>query len=177
MTVFRRLRGLPKLKEPKPQKRTPEVFGKPKGVMLRVAKSINYERIKKEVFEAIDRLDIVKKNQIPAAGTLPEQMVALALVWLGYLFQCQSAESGGRLRLGGAVVDFVVHVGALPVIIRVMGSFWHKLPGREYKDLVQLERLRAAGYRVSDLWENDLYEAWVNGNLKETVDDAINSAV
>lgn len=168
-------RPLPSFRKP----RRPLGLGdirKPKQVKMGLPKTLNYTRIKAEVMAAIARLPRTLSVQIPASGTLPEQMVALALCWLKLPFQCQRSEDGGRLRLGGAVVDFVVWLGSKPTVLRCHGDYWHSLKDRKLKDAVQLERLRAQGYRVADLWEGEIYQAWVDGRLKTFVDDSIQGA-
>jgi len=168
-------RPLPSFRKP----RRPVGLGeirKPKQVKMGLPKTLNYTRIKAEVMAAIARLPRTQSVQIPPSGTLPEQMVALALCWLKLPFQAQRSEDGGRLRLGGAVVDLVVFLGSKPVVIRVQGDYWHSLPERKLKDAVQLERLRAKGYRVADMWESDIYQAWTDGRLKTYVNDGIQGA-
>ena len=168
-------RPLPAFRKP----RRPVGLGdirKPKQVKMGLPKTLNYTRIKAEVMAAIARLPRTLSVQIPASGTLPEQMVALALCWLKLPFQCQRSENGGRLRLGGAVVDVVVFLGSKPVIIRVQGEWWHSGADRKTKDAVQLERLRAKGYRVWDAWEGECYQAWVDGRLKQWVNDGVQGA-
>lgn len=168
-------RPLPSFRKP----RRPLGLGdirKPKQVKMGLPKTLNYTRIKAEVMAAIARLPRTLSVQIPASGTLPEQMVALALCWLKLPFQCQRSENGGRLRLGGAVVDVVVFLGSKPVIIRVQGEWWHSGADRKTKDAVQLERLRAKGYRVWDAWEGECYQAWVDGRLKQWVNDGVQGA-
>lgn len=97
-------------------------------------------------------------------GTLPERLVRAWLIKSGLLFQEQQGELGGRLIIGGAIVDFVVWVGDPPgMVIRVQGDYWHSLQPRKAKDRVQYERLIAKGYRVSDLWENDIYRSALDG--------------
>ena len=140
-------------------------------------RSLDYARIKREVYAAIEKLPREKQALIPAAGTLPEVMTCLALVWLHYTFQVQINEDGGRIRLGGAVVDVKLWLGAHVVILRVQGSYFHSLPDRRVKDAVQLARLRAQGYRVVDLWENALYQAWVDGRLAQFVESEIKKAI
>ena len=168
-------RPLPSFRKP----RRPVGLGeirKPKQLKLGLPKTLNYTRIKAEVMAAIARLPRTLSVQIPASGTLPEQMVALALCWLKLPFQCQRSEDGGRLRLGGAVVDLVVFLGSKPTIIRVQGEWWHSGADRKTKDAVQLERLRAKGYRVWDAWEGECYQAWVDGRLKQWVNDGVQGA-
>ena len=157
--------------------RRPSAIGsKPRGVKTNIPKSMNYQRIENEVEAAISLLSRDQQAQIPIAGTLPERMVALALLQLGYFFQCQRPEDGGRLRIGGAVVDFIVYVGGRQTLIRVQGDYWHSLPERRRSDLVQAERLRAKGYRVFDAWEHAIYEAWTNGRLADYVEQGVMNA-
>lgn len=149
---------------------------KPGTVKTTLPKGLNYQRIESEVNAAIARLSRDGQAQIPIMGTLPERMVALALVQLGYLFMWQRSEDGGRLRVGGAVVDFLVYSGTKPVVIRVHGDYWHSLPERKNKDAVQWERLHAKGYRIFDAWEHAIYDAWQNGRLKRFVEEGVLNA-
>jgi hypothetical protein len=144
-----------------------------------IRKSLNYQRIKEEAMAAIAQLPAPQRNCIPAAATLPEQMIGLALAWLGYLpamAQAQISADGGRLRVGGAVVDWLLFLGGQIIAIRVQGTYWHSQPGRKLRDVVQYDRLHAKGYLVSDIWEHDIYQAWVDGRLKSFVADKIQSA-
>ena len=128
---------------------------------------------------AIAQLPEYQRNAIPAAGTLPEQMIGLALAWLGYLpgmAQAQMTADGGRLRIGGAVADWVIFLGSKKTVVRVVGTYWHSLPGRALKDIVQFDRLHQLHYLVWDALENDIYLAWVEGNLRQYVADGILSA-
>ena len=109
-------------------------------------------------------------------GTLPEMMVAWALVKNKWWFQSQTRQGGGRLRLGGATVDFVVFLGASKVVVRVQGNYWHTLPERKEKDELQLRLLRMDRYRVADFWEYDIYQAWTEGRLIQYIRDGVNSA-
>ncbi len=136
----------------------------------------NYENIKRDVMQAIAQLPADKQAQIPLTGTLPEIMVALALVWLGWLFRCQSSELGGRLQVGGAVVDVIVYLGASQVVIRVQGDYWHSQPDRKLKDAAQWNRLHYLRFRVFDAWEHDIYQAWVEGRLKTFVEQGVQQA-
>ena len=149
---------------------------KPRGVKTNLPRTPSYLKVKEEVEQQIELLPYEKRVTIPPAGTLPERMVALVLCWLNYQFQAQRPEDGGRLRIGGAVVDFLVFFGAMRIVLRVQGDYWHSLPSRRHADVVQAERLRAKGLRVADLWERDLYQKWVEGNLKQFVDDTVRNA-
>ncbi len=154
----------------------PQPASKPRALRFKMA-APSYEKIKLAVMAAIAELPAQDKWRVPAWGTLPELIVALALIWLKLPFQCQMPENGGRMFLGGSVVDFLVWLGAQVVVVRVQGDFWHSLPGRKQKDLVQWERLHAKGYRVIDLWEGRLYQAWADGRIVEFVREGVYSAV
>ena len=102
-----------------------------------------------------------------ATGTLPERIVQRWLESAGHLYQAEHWEMGGRLVLGGAVVDFVVYdLAPQPVVLRVMGEYWHgELPGRQARDDEQAQRLRRMGYLVVDLWESAIYAAALAGRV------------
>lgn len=109
-----------------------------------------------------------KENKLEKAalqgvpGTLPERIVWKWLEDNGYRYITQGAEFGGRLILGGAVVDFLVYdLAGRVTCLRVMGDYWHgpEFPGRKARDDEQFARLTARGYLVVDLWESDIYQA------------------
>ena len=169
-------RPLPTLGKPKKATRPQPTSG---GKQFKIRKSLNYTRIKSEVMAAIAQLPEHQRNAIPAAGTLPEQMIGLALAWLGYLpgmAHAQMTADGGRLRVGGAVVDWLLFLGGNTVAIRVMGTYWHSLPERKLKDVVQYDRLHKLKYLVCDILENDIYLAWVEGRLRSFVAENIQEA-
>jgi len=173
--------GLRKLGKPLPQLGSSKKQAKPessrsKQAKLNIQRSVSYARIEKEVDEAIARLSNEWKRLIPAAATLPERICALVFSWLGWTFQAQQNEDGGRLRIGGSVVDFKVWQGTTIIIVRVQGDYWHSLPDRKLKDLMQWERLHQRGYKVADLWEGALYQAWVDGRIKQFVRDGVMNA-
>lgn len=147
-----------------------------KQASLRIPRSLNYQKIQAEFESAVLRLSKRDQARIPVDGTLPERMVCYALVKLNMEFSTQNWKNGGRLFLGGAVVDVIVYLGSIEIIIRVQGDYWHSLPDRIYKDQVQYERLVAQGYIVLDLWEHDLYQAWADGRLVKFVEDSVNNA-
>jgi hypothetical protein len=136
---------------------------------------LDYAQIKEQVMEAIANLSALERAKIPMSGTLPEIMVALGLIWAKLPFEAQLSYAGGRLSLGGQVIDFKVAYGGT-VIVRVMGDYWHTLPGRKQKDIIQWDRLHAYGYRVADLWEHDIYQAWRDGQLAQVVKKAVEGA-
>jgi len=99
-------------------------------------------------------------------GSVPE---LLTYDWLSrrrIRFEFQSAQMGGRLRVGGAVVDFLLYdlAGGGLYVWRVMGEYWHAAPEVQGKDEEQRRRLlrtRVGGRRVVavvDLWESDIYD-------------------
>lgn len=159
--------GAPKRRIPQPTAR------RPREVKMRPPRQMNYYQIRAAVFAAIAMLGQNDQAQIPMLGTLPEIMVAYALVKLGYHFQCQNNISGGRLHLGGAVVDFKVFMGGKTVVIRVQGTWWHSSQSKKYQDFRQMMRLQALGYRVVDLQEADLYQAWSDGNFLPFVENQL----
>jgi hypothetical protein len=150
---------------------------KPQGQRVRLKpKGISYANIKKEVTQAILELSAAKRAQIPAMGTLPEQLAALGLVWLGFHFSCQISENGGRLRVGGSVIDIILYMGNTKTAIRIDGDYWHSLPGRKQKDIVQLNILRMKGYLVVSILESDLYKAWAEQRLGPFMRDKVMEA-
>jgi hypothetical protein len=155
----------------------PQPPGKPRGVVTRIRKTLDYARIKREVMAQIAALSADKQAQVPMMGTLPEIMVGLALTQLGWLFQWQRSELGGRLRVGGAVVDFTVYLGAgKPTVIRVQGDYWHSLPERKLSDEAQASRIRLKGFRLWDAWESAIYQAWLDNRLKSFVEQGVMNA-
>lgn len=93
-------------------------------------------------------------------GTVPE---FIAYQWLtdnkklkenlDFLFQ--SSQFGGRRTFGGAVIDFLII--RTSTAWRIQGEFFHlRDPSKRAQDLVQKMRLTAQGFRVIDIWGNDL---------------------
>jgi len=107
-----------------------------------------------------DKLEAAALQGVP--GTLPERIVWKWLQDHDYRFITQGAEFGGRMVIGGAVVDFVVYdIAGRAVALRVMGDYWHgpSFPDRQARDDEHYHRLSQMGYLVIDLWEGDIYEA------------------
>lgn len=145
------------------------------GSGRKLPRNPNYTKVKVQFDAALATLSLEDRQRV-GAGTLPEQMVAFALVKLGFIFEQQSASSGGRLRLGGAIVDMIVYFGMAKVAIRVQGTYWHTLGDRKQQDEVQLMRLRAKRVRVWDAWDLELYHAWGEGRLVDFVEDGLKNA-
>jgi very-short-patch-repair endonuclease len=100
---------------------------------------------------------------IPASqvrGSLPERMVYLSLIKDFHLdgqFDFQSSQLGGRMELGGMVADFWFE--GMKIVIQVQGVT-HKGYLRGRKDEEQDSILAGMGYRVYNLYEDDIYDAF-----------------
>lgn len=70
-----------------------------------------------------------------------EYNVSLALVKLGFEFQFQLSIGGGRGRLFGIVLDFLVMTVPEPTPMWVHGEYWH-MGERRAKDLRQQDTVR-----------------------------------
>lgn len=89
-------------------------------------------------------------------GTLPEYLVFMALIKLGYegRFIFQSSQMGGRETKGGTVADF--EIPELSLMIFVQGEYWHySQPGRVAQDKIIASQLEAQGYVVIFIDEED----------------------
>lgn len=159
----------------KPRRASRPQTGGTRGVRFQAPRP-RYDLIKIAVLEAIAQLPTNDQRRIPFAATLPEMIVALVLIWLRLPFVTQISEQGGRMFLGGSVVDFLVQLGGRVVVVRVQGDYWHSLPDRKQKDIMQWDRLHFKGYLVADLWEGELYRAWVEGRIKQFVRDGVYNA-
>ena len=101
-------------------------------------------------------------------GTLPELCTYDWLERRKIAFDFQSAQMGGRLISGGAIVDFVIsELSSNGLYVwRVQGEYWHQGPDVVLKDETQrarLLRLKIGGVPVVgvvDLWENDVYDRY-----------------
>lgn len=98
-------------------------------------------------------------------GTLPEYWV---YQWLlrrgldeGQDFSYQVNVEGGRMRLFGAVVDFIVRVLPMVMYWRVQGYYWHFARGdleAIQGDERSRQKLQQDGYLVIDLLDFDLID-------------------
>lgn len=75
-------------------------------------------------------------------ATMNEYNVSLALDALGYEYYFQVNLFGGRMELGGIVLDFLVLTNPLPTPLWVHGDYWHTGEARE-KDLLQQSQIEA----------------------------------
>lgn len=99
-------------------------------------------------------------------GSVPELLTYDWLKGRPFDFEFQSAQMGGRMRAGGAVIDFLIRgLSANGLYVwRVMGEYWHASPEVQRKDEEQKRRLGrmtiggAPVAAVVDLWEDDIYE-------------------
>ncbi len=77
--------------------------------------------------------------------------------WLtrrGIPFRFQTSLSGGFYQLGGAVVDFLLDERNLAW--RIFGEYYHRGVTKEGSDLIQKEMLTELGWRVVDIWGDDV---------------------
>lgn len=105
-------------------------------------------------------------------GSLPERIIWRWLERERYTYWVQYIVGGGRGFLGGMNVDFIVlGLAAQPVALRVQGEYWHGPlhPDRQAIDDEQAARLRADGYLVCDLWEDEIYNAYSHGWLTDYI--------
>jgi len=108
-----------------------------------------------------DDVDPLERHAIPKSlvrGTLPERIVFKKLMQRNYLpgadFSFQSSMAGGRLELGGMVVDFVLTWRR--IALRVQGPT-HDEFLRSAKDEEQAATLNSMGYTVLDLNDEIIY--------------------
>ncbi len=69
-------------------------------------------------------------------------------------YRFQTSLLGGYFALGGAVVDFLLDDSRLAW--RIFGEYWHRGVTKEGSDLIQRELLIGLGWRVVDLWGDDV---------------------
>jgi len=112
---------------------------------------------------------------IPIVASYPEATVHYELTRRGLVdgitYSFQSSMLGGRLELGGAVVDFLFL--DRPLALRIQGIYWHKpfdRLGHGVNDEDQRLALEGMGYTVKDLWENEILDAefledWLRRNV------------
>jgi len=90
-------------------------------------------------------------------GSTPEWAVYWALTKLGYKpdqdFTYQSAEMGGRLALGGVVLDFLIH--SLNLAINVHSIYWHYQPSAKQHDAMARAMMEGQGIQMIYIEEED----------------------
>lgn len=104
-------------------------------------------------------------------GSLPERIVYMELIKRGYSagidFDFQSSQAGGRIELGGMVVDFLFEYRR--IALRVQGPT-HETHIRQAKDREQESILVSMGFAVLDLpvdtiMNSMLLEEWFRQHL------------
>ncbi len=106
-----------------------------------------------------DPLEMRAVSEESVRGTLPERIVYKWLVSQlrlveGIDFDFQSSQSGGRMELGGIVVDFIFPIMKLGIQVQ---GVTHKQYRRKMKDDEQNSILAEFGYWIEELWEDDIY--------------------
>ena len=121
-----------------------------------------------------------------AAGilaTAPEALVHWALTRRGLVdgvhFSFQSSLLGGRLELGGMVADFKFL--DRPLILRVMGEYWHRpwdRMGGGKSDEEQRLVLEQYGWTVLDMSEHDILDRdWLEDFMRRHIDTPVPRAM
>lgn len=87
-------------------------------------------------------------------GSKPERLIYGWLKRHNIPFKYQQPLLGGRVP-GGAVVDFILHLRAKPLIIRVMG-YYHHDPLQAINDDLQRNALESIGWEVKDVWDYEV---------------------
>lgn len=111
--------------------------------------------------------ELTPKERLLLRGIYATDLEARVFLWLerqdykeGVDFSFQSSVFGGRQEAGGQVADFILYTGySHPLVIRVMGQYWHEKPAQEQKDDAARSILESYGFIVVDVWETDIMEA------------------
>ena len=96
----------------------------------------------------------------------------IELLVLGYLdrhkvaYEFQSSLMGGFFELGGSVIDILIPDRRLAW--RIFGEYWHRGVSVSGRDLIQKESLSAMGWKVVDIWGDDIFN-----RLEETMQKAL----
>jgi len=89
--------------------------------------------------------------------TIATSIELIVLNWLNrnkIEYEFQSSLMGGFYELGGAVVDILLP--QLQLAWRIFGEYWHRGISKSGRDLIQKEMLESEGWRVIDIWEEDI---------------------
>lgn len=104
-------------------------------------------------------------------GTLPERIiyrwvVSVAKMVPGFDFDFQASEQGGRVEMGGLVVDFLFPY--LMIALNPLGPT-HNQFGQMKKDEEQISILAHMGYTVYMIPEADVYNEFIFENLMRRI--------
>jgi len=104
---------------------------------------------------------VMRLREKGIVGTSPELLVYQWLTKEKLPFEYQSSQMGGRLQLGGVVVDFLLgHTPGL-IALQVQGEYWHKSSAEDAAGRTALLGQRVGGRtikQVVSVWENDVYD-------------------
>lgn len=105
-------------------------------------------------------IDPLEARAANVEGTLPERIVYKKLVQLvgEQYISFQRLEGGGRNILGGFVLDFLITDRFPPLVIEVLGDFWHK-PSRAFADAERMMAVTNRGYGYFEIWEHEVYHS------------------
>lgn len=111
--------------------------------------------------------ELTPKEKLLHRGIYATELEARVFLWLekqgyreGVDFSFQSSVFGGRQEAGGQVADFILYTGySYPLVIRVMGEYWHEKPAQTQKDDAAKSILESFGFAVVDVWEKDIMQA------------------
>jgi very-short-patch-repair endonuclease len=93
-------------------------------------------------------------------GVRASEPEAIAYLWLRahqIPFEFQAPILGGRTAPGGTVVDFILYDRDPPLLLRVMGDYWHSMIESMAFDEEQRIALMSMGFPVVDVWERQLF--------------------
>lgn len=170
---YRTYIGPPK-KEPVTRIKMPKIVGRP--ARFRLSSLIDKDISKKDAWWltvhrrgvrreliGIEPLEMRATPHDQVKGTLPERIIYKYVVDVmrfvqGFDFSFQSSEEGGRLEMGGLVVDFLFPF--LKVAINPLGP-QHGTWMQEKKDEEQLSILVHMGYAVYMMPQEDIYNEQV----------------
>ncbi len=92
-------------------------------------------------------------------SSIPARILVKAIAEMGIPYRAEVPVFGGRSRLGGAVLDiYLPTIGGARngTVVRVQGEYFHEQAGALQRDMSQLLALKAAHYRVVDIWVHDI---------------------
>ncbi len=92
-------------------------------------------------------------------SSVPARILVKAIAKTGIPYRTEVPVFGGRTRLGGAVLDiYLPTIGGAynGTVVRVQGEYFHEQAGAIQRDMSQLMALKAARYRVVDIWVHDI---------------------